>query len=324
MHYDVFNGDADGICALIQLRLAEPANSILITGVKRDIALLDRVNAQAGDKVVVLDISLEKNIGALNKLLNLGVSLFYVDHHRPGEIPVHSHLKALIDTDANMCTSLLMDRYLQGRYRLWAITAAFGDNLDKVGLALAAESNLTTEQTDQLKQLGVCINYNSYGQSIEDLHLPPEQLYREMANYASPYEFIADNRLIHQTLINGFRDDMSQAMQLNAEYCNDTVAVYVLPDQAWARRISGVFANELANNTPDRAHAIVSHNENDGYLVSVRAPLTNKSGADEICAAFPSGGGRKAAAGINHLAKESLPFFIQQFEAYYIASKTNR
>jgi hypothetical protein len=37
MQYDVFNGDADGICALVQLRLAKPIQSNLITGVKRDI-----------------------------------------------------------------------------------------------------------------------------------------------------------------------------------------------------------------------------------------------------------------------------------------------
>ena len=48
-HYDVFNGDADGICALQQLRLAEPRDAVLVTGVKRDIALLDRVPARAGD-----------------------------------------------------------------------------------------------------------------------------------------------------------------------------------------------------------------------------------------------------------------------------------
>ena len=40
MHYDVFNGDADGICALLQLRLEEPLVSTRITGIKRDIALL--------------------------------------------------------------------------------------------------------------------------------------------------------------------------------------------------------------------------------------------------------------------------------------------
>ena len=32
--YDVFNGDADGICALLQLRKVEPLDSHLITGVK--------------------------------------------------------------------------------------------------------------------------------------------------------------------------------------------------------------------------------------------------------------------------------------------------
>lgn len=42
-HIDVFNGDADGICALIQLRLANPVESQLITGVKRDIALLQKL-----------------------------------------------------------------------------------------------------------------------------------------------------------------------------------------------------------------------------------------------------------------------------------------
>ena len=53
---DVFNGDADGLCALHQLRLADPQPSELVTGVKRDIKLLDRVQAIAGDRVTVLDI----------------------------------------------------------------------------------------------------------------------------------------------------------------------------------------------------------------------------------------------------------------------------
>ena len=42
-HFDVFNGDADGLCALHQLRLAAPVDSVLVTGAKRDIALLQRV-----------------------------------------------------------------------------------------------------------------------------------------------------------------------------------------------------------------------------------------------------------------------------------------
>ena len=39
MLFDVFNGDADGICALLQLRLERPLATQLITGVKRDIQL---------------------------------------------------------------------------------------------------------------------------------------------------------------------------------------------------------------------------------------------------------------------------------------------
>ncbi|MFA0622220.1 DHH family phosphoesterase, partial [Vibrio sp. 10N.222.49.A4] len=46
MHYDVFNGDADGIIALLQLRLSEPRKSVLVTGVKRDIKLVSQVASQ--------------------------------------------------------------------------------------------------------------------------------------------------------------------------------------------------------------------------------------------------------------------------------------
>ena len=105
--YDVFNGDADGICALQQLHLAEPRESRLVTGVKRDIALLDRVHADAGDQVTVLDISLDKNRAALARLLEGGVSVSYFDHHYPGEIPVHPGLDAHIDTTADRGTSPL-------------------------------------------------------------------------------------------------------------------------------------------------------------------------------------------------------------------------
>ena len=38
MNYDVFNGDADGICALIQLRLEEPLESILLPGLNATLA----------------------------------------------------------------------------------------------------------------------------------------------------------------------------------------------------------------------------------------------------------------------------------------------
>ena len=106
--YDVFNGDADGICALQQLRLWSPKEAVLITGLKRDIGLLKRVQAQPGDEVTVLDISLDKNSDALENVLSAGARVFYADHHFPGDLPDHENLDLHIDPAADTCTSLLL------------------------------------------------------------------------------------------------------------------------------------------------------------------------------------------------------------------------
>ena len=79
MHFDVFNGDADGILALLQLRLAEPKQSTLITGVKRDISLVKQVDINLAKSVTILDISMEKNTEAVTQLLNDNIPVFYVD-----------------------------------------------------------------------------------------------------------------------------------------------------------------------------------------------------------------------------------------------------
>jgi len=89
-HYDVFNGDADGICALHQLRLAEPCDSVLITGVKRDIDLVKQIPVNASG-ATVLDVSMDKNRNALLPLLEAGVSVSYYDHHYAGDRCQHLH-----------------------------------------------------------------------------------------------------------------------------------------------------------------------------------------------------------------------------------------
>ena len=317
MQIDVFNGDADGICALVQLRLDQPAQSTLVTGVKRDIQLLENLSVQKNDQLTVLDISLKKNRTALDRILQQGASVFYVDHHESGDIPQHPNFKAIINTAANTCTSLLMDQYLGGKYRAWAVTAAFGDNLLDSAEQAAQSLSLSANQLKQLRDLGVCINYNGYGSSVADLHFAPDALYRELAPYASPFDFMNGNPSVYQKLLTGYANDMSQAWLVKPEYQSDTIAVYILPDEAWARRISGVFGNELANQNPARAHAVLSYNTQGGYLISVRAPLTSKTGADELCSAFTTGGGRKSAAGINHLPLNQLSAFITAFAQKY-------
>ncbi len=317
MRFDVFNGDADGICALIQLRLDRPLASRLITGIKRDIQLLDKFTVNSDDRITVLDISLQKNSVRVDEFLSRGAHIFYVDHHQAGDIPKHPHLKTLINTDSAICTSLLVNQYLHGKYPLWAITGAFGDNVNHSAEQLAATLSLSRTQLETLKNLGIYINYNGYGGGIDDLHFAPDKLYREMAGFQSPFDFISGNHHIFTQLQQGYQEDMANAQGLVPEYQSDAIAVFILPDTAWARRVSGVFGNFLANLNSTRAHAVITHNKDDDYQVGVRAPLSNKTGADQLCSAFPTGGGRKAAAGINHLPHDQLHTFIRKFEEFY-------
>ncbi|WFP50743.1 DHH family phosphoesterase [Methylomonas sp. EFPC3] len=309
MNIDVFNGDADGICSLIQLRLAYPLESRLVTGVKRDIGLLNRVVATRGDDVVVLDVSLDRNRAPLLGLLAEGVRIFYMDHHYSGEIPGNPYLTAWIDTDANVCTSLLMDRYLGSRYTAWAIAGAFGDNLRGAACELAKQLNISARELHDLEQLGVCVNYNGYGNDISDLHMAPDLLYQELKNYCSPLTFISEKFELYRQLCDGYFSDLNLANDADVEYVTSKVAVYVLPNEKWARRVSGVWANALTNQYPDRAHAVLTLNGVGGYQVSLRAPLVNKWGADLVCAQF-GGGGRKAAAGIDNLPGNELKRFV--------------
>ncbi len=318
MIYDAFNGDADGLCALHQLRLAEPAETTLVTGVKRDIGLLKKIDAQAGDEIVALDIAVEKNAAPLAAALERGVRVRWFDHHNPGDLPVHPNFHATIDTSAEVCTSLLVDRYLSGAHRAWAVAAAFGDNLHDAARRAAEPLGLGMAQLDALRELGECLNYNGYGDSLEDLHFHPAELYRVLHPYADPFDFLHEATEFH-TLRTGYALDMAQARAVPAAEVRLSGAVYILPDEAWARRVSGVYANDLATAQPQRAHALLTRSPRGHYVVSVRAPLRNKTGADELCKQFETGGGRKAAAGINALPEARIPDFIAAFFKAYPA-----
>ncbi len=318
MIYDVFNGDADGICALHQLRLAEPLESTLITGVKRDIGLLKQIDAVAGDEINALDIAVEKNTAALAAMLAKGVKVRWFDHHNPGELPLHPNFQAHIDTAADVCTSLLVDRFLAGQHRVWAVAAAYGDNLHAAARSAAQSLMLSDAQLAQLRELGECLNYNGYGDSLDDLHFHPAELYRQLHRYRDPFEFIREAAAF-QTLSAGYAADMASARACQPLEAHAGGAVFMLPDAAWARRVSGVYANELASASPLRAHAMLTRAPKGHYVVSVRAPLSNKSGADELCKRFDTGGGRKAAAGINVLPEERIPDFVAAFFATWPA-----
>ncbi|REL34925.1 DHH family phosphoesterase [Thalassotalea euphylliae] len=317
MHFDVFNGDADGILALVQLRLAEPKESVLVTGVKRDIALLAKLDIEQVTSVTTLDISMEKNADGLASLLAAKKPVFYVDHHRSGNIPDSSYLQSIIDLDANTCTSLLVNEHLNHAHYLWAIAAAFGDNMNKSAIALAAQHQVSEHDQTFLKALGIYVNYNGYGRTIDDLHIPPAELFKTLVGYANPLELRDDKDSVFYQLESAYQQDMANAAQAICHHDDNIAKVIELPDEAWARRVSGGLGNDLANQSPDKAHAVLTQNSDDSYTVSLRAPLTNRQGADNVCTQFATGGGRAAAAGINQLPREQLATFIDTLTAYY-------
>lgn len=314
---DVFNGDADGICALIQLRLVQPREAELVTGIKRDIKLLDKVEVQKGDEVTVLDISMDKNKSALSQILQEGAKVLYIDHHLAGDIPEVDNLNAIINTDPKVCTSLLTNQFLQGAHSKWAIVGAYGDNMQASAESLCQQHDIPVEDQSKLQKLGIAINYNGYGASIEDLHYHPAELFRSLLKYKDPLDCTADPASIYKSLYSAYELDISKTTSLQPEYTSESVAVYMLPDERWARRVSGVFGNSLANRSQEKAHAIVSHHPQGGYVVSVRAPKAKPKGAGTLCNQFPNGGGREGAAGINQLPEHQLETFIKTFEETY-------
>jgi len=315
-YFDVFNGDADGICALHQWRLAKPQESTLVTGVKRNIALLQAVEANAGDQVLVLDISLDKNREALQRLLVAGASVDYFDHHFAGDIPDHPCMTSHINTAANVCTSLLVNQHLHGKYLLWAVTAAFGDNLFDAAVDAAKPLDLNDGQLKQLETLGTLLNYNGYGVTEDDLFFHPADLYRDLQPFENPFDFISQSTA-YAVLADGYASDMAKAAELAIESNDAATALVMLPNEVWTRRVSGVYGNALAREYPNRAHALLTLMDDGSYRISVRAPLNRKTGADALCMQFPTGGGRKAAAGVNALPANMLDDFIHAFKYQY-------
>ncbi len=317
MIYDVFNGDADGISALHQLRLHIPRpEARLITGAKRDIRLLDKISTVKGARITVLDISMDSNNESLKNLLAQDNQIFYADHHFSGELPESSQLEAHIDLSPRTCTSLIINKLLKNRYLAWGVVGAFGDNLDETAKLSARPLNLNSDALAKLQETGILLNYNGYGARLEDLFFPPDELYRQVHLYEDPLHFYAESDALH-TLRQGYQNDMDKANVFSPVHESRAGHIYQLPGEPWAQRVAGVFANTLVRANPRSAHGLIIENDDGSLRVSVRAPMDRRHGADELCRMFPGGGGRSGAAGINQLPALQLQDFFNAFSRIF-------
>ena len=310
---DVCNGDADGLCAVVQWRQIDPAPAELVTGLKRDIELLRRVHARPGDDILVCDLSMQRNLPELLRLLDEGARVRYFDHHAAGEVPRHPGLRAHLDFSPSTCSSLLVDRFLGGRRRAWALVGAYGDNLSDVADALARGDGIDAHRRAQLRRLGEAVNYNAYGEDERDVLIPPAELYRVMVRHQDPLHMLQREHVIGR--IDALRTaDLDQALSLGPWREHARARIWRLPDAAWSRRVGGSLANLLAGQCPALEHAVLRDTAAGPLVASVRAPLRAPRGTHELCRRF-GGAGRAGAGGIDALAPGDLAAFVEALEA---------
>jgi hypothetical protein len=319
---DVCNGEADGLCAVRQWRLRHPVDAFLVTGLKRNVDLLRQVQAGADDEVLVCDLSMQRNRPALRRLLAGGARIRYFDHHGITGIPADPTLEVHLGVDAQVCTSLLVDRELDGAARGWAIVGAYGQNLIRPADALAARARMPTAQRARLRLLGTLIDYNAYGDSEQDVRIPPSRLYRIMARHADPLDMI-DQEPIVAELVRQREVDLSRARTIEPLRDGARGAIRILPDEPWSRRAMDSLAHELAKDNVDQAQALLRRTASGHYVVSVRAPLVAPEGAGDLCAQF-GGDGRAVFAGIDRLPHAELDSFIAAFDAAPWAQRDGR
>ena len=268
---------------MVQWGLVHGIDGNTVTGVKRDIELLKKISSEDGDEIIVMDISLARNHSKASELIQSDIKMTWFDHHLAGE-PIVG-LEAHIDTSSDVCTARIVESYL-GVKSDWAQVALHGDGLSE------------HSSKPEFKELGELLNYNGYGADLEDLHFHPDELMRICLESQTPASFLQTPTF--EALRNGFNTDME-----NVDSVVEIDGVYMLPNEAWARRVVGVMAHRI-NSTGPGPH-VIAIDKGDVLQISLRG----RNGIGEICAMF-GGGGRETAGGIDALPKDEITALMNE------------
>ncbi|MGB1491433.1 MAG: hypothetical protein ACPHTH_05910 [Candidatus Poseidoniaceae archaeon] len=283
MRWYAYNGDADGICSMVQWGLVYGIEGHRVTGVKRDIELLERVNPNPDDEIIVMDISLARNHARAVELSSQGFDIKWFDHHLAGE-PIDA-IATNIDTSANICTARIVEKFL-GVESDWAQVALHGDGLS------------VHSSKPEFKELGELLNYNGYGADLSDLHFHPDELLLLCLQAKTPQNFMDTQAFM--TLKNGFESDL-----LNAKNIELSNGYYLLPNESWARRVVGVMAHRI-NESGNGPH-VIAIDKGESLQVSIRGT----EGIGDLCKMF-GGGGRATAGGIDALPKDDITALMNE------------
>jgi len=302
---DVCNGDADGLCSVLQWRLHDTRESTILTLLNNETSLAGRVHTRPGDEFLICDVPLEPNRSTLKKLLDGGARVQYVNHQFTDDVPWHPQFQATVDSSENACSSLIVDRLLHGKYREWALVGTYGKRLTLVADQLATDMGLLGNDKIRLRELGELISYNACVANVKDACIEPAALYDRLSRYPQPMDFLKSESLICE--IDAVRrEDIYRASELTPYWQDVDASVYVLPDTPWAHRIASGLDQRIAADDPTRAHAFLRPVENGHFDVKVRAARS---------AAAAIRGERPCAWVVEHLPQGEIDHFIRAFSA---------
>lgn len=310
---DVCNGDADGLCSILQWRRHEPKASTIVTLLRHEASLWGRVHTRPGDEFLLCDIPLEPNRATLLQLLNGGARVHYLNHHDTEDIPWHPQLQATVDSSHEACTSLIVDRLLGGKYRDWAVVGAYGDQLTRVANRLASGLGFMKDVRTRLRELGELISYNACVPHEKDAYLAPARLYERLSRYPGPLDFLQSESLVAE--LNAVRlEDLNKASALTPYWQDACACVYVLPDAPWAHRVASSLYYRIAAAEPQRAHAFLRPLK-DGYF-EAKVHAARNAGADLPKPEHTERASRRPRAWvIEHLPNGEIDHFIRAFSA---------
>jgi hypothetical protein len=168
----------------------------------------------------------------------------------------------------------------------------------------------------KLKEVGETLNYNGYGNEELDLTAHPKDVYIDLKEYESPFEYRIKSETYNK-IHTHMKSDEAELSSSEILHESETGKVILLPNTRASIRYSGIYSNQQTTDSPDEAFAILTSVGGGNYRISIRSPKTNPYGASKLALQFPTGGGREKAAGVNELPKSELNNFIEKFEEVY-------
>ncbi len=270
--FDICAGDADALCAVLQWRLHEPKVAQMVSGPLCVTDSLGNFPVFPGDELLVCNVPIQVSRTPVTQTPARHATVQYLDCRGPASLLWHLQAKGTIPTSAKVCSSLLVNHLLQGKFRGWALVGAYGSAVQFDSEAQALAPGCSAGERKRLQQLGEAISYNAGVLHPRYVYMEPAHLYAQLARYDDPLDFLQAEPVAAE-LDGVFQSDLQKALAWKPYWKDAHATVYVLPDEGWAYRVARQLKSRLAVLNPGRAIAVLSPAGSGSVRVAVQSGL---------------------------------------------------